>query len=718
MSASPRVRGAASNEFWRRPRKIVSQEKDKPVLDEQTFGRLLEAAYVLQEHNRALQKLERNLELHTDQLDAQQSAAQNTALKQQLTILPSPEADASIPEARIPEPRTPETPAAEPPTSAPPIAAKSPAEHVPFDVEPQPRFPVAPAATAAAQPAASPAPKADYTLTLAQIVETQHQIQVRHLELENAMSLVAQRVVEIAKAGGAAIGFVDGAKVRYRGVSGSMTLPAGTEVPLEKALCVATLKTGQVIRSADVNPEFLFDPEECRRRGIKALIAVPIFHEGGIAGGLELYYATAQAFTEQDVHTCQLMAGLITEALAREEEIGWKKSLASERAVMLDALEKLKPKLAALIETPAVKSSASRGIAGRDMPGRDTAARDIGSRDLPARSTTAAVSPASTYLCRKCGHQLVGEEQFCGKCGARRIHPYQPPSMQNSIAPLWHSQEAMKKGPGAPGNGDLSLESIAGTNAARPEKPLADSIEEEMPELFAAPALRIGKMSDPEEFHAAESLPSLAHTQKPEITIPMRAALEEPVRDYANDDKEPVPELSLVKSEVLVEAKSEVKPEPAPNWSSAMTARQFLEQLAGDDRPGAVARFWKARRGDIYLGIAIVLVIAVVRWGIWSSHSVSATGKPTPAAAAPRKAPAEPEVSLFDRMMISLGLAEAPVAPEYRGNPDTQVWVDLHTALYYCPGADLYGKTQKGKFASQRDAQLDQFEPAYRKACD
>jgi len=40
---------------------------------------------------------------------------------------------------------------------------------------------------------------------------------------------------------------------------------------------------------------------------------------------------------------------------------------------------------------------------------------------------------------------------------------------------------------------------------------------------------------------------------------------------------------------------------------------------------------------------------------------------------------------MFDRMLISLGLAEAPPAPEYKGNPDTQVWVDLHTALYYCP---------------------------------
>ena len=69
-------------------------------------------------------------------------------------------------------------------------------------------------------------------------------------------------------------------------------------------------------------------------------------------------------------------------------------------------------------------------------------------------------------------------------------------------------------------------------------------------------------------------------------------------------------------------------------------------------------------------------------------------------------------------MLVAVGLAEAPPAPVYSGNPSTQVWVDLHTALYYCPGADLYGKTPKGKFTSQRDAQLDQFEPAYRKACD
>jgi hypothetical protein len=110
-------------------------------------------------------------------------------------------------------------------------------------------------------------------------------------------------------------------------------------------------------------------------------------------------------------------------------------------------------------------------------------------------------------------------------------------------------------------------------------------------------------------------------------------------------------------------------------------------------------------------------MLGVIRWGIWSSHSVSATGNPSVTATRHRAAP-DADLPFFDRMLVKLGLAEAPEPPEYKGNPRTQVWVDLHTALYYCPGADLYGKTPKGRFSSQREAQLDQFEPAYRKACD
>jgi hypothetical protein len=154
-------------------------------------------------------------------------------------------------------------------------------------------------------------------------------------------------------------------------------------------------------------------------------------------------------------------------------------------------------------------------------------------------------------------------------------------------------------------------------------------------------------------------------------------------------------------------------------WTSAAKARDFLEEISGKSSGrSSLARFWNSRRGYFYLFIALILVGLAARWGIVSSRSLSAQNSIATGKAARSKPAADAGLSAFDKLLISLGLAEPPEAQEYKGNPDTKVWVDLHTALYYCPGAELYGKTTKGKFASQREAQLDQFEPASNKTCD
>jgi len=53
-------------------KEIVSEEKQKPVLDEQTLAMLLQAAYVLQEHNLEMQEMERGLSLKRDQIEAEE----------------------------------------------------------------------------------------------------------------------------------------------------------------------------------------------------------------------------------------------------------------------------------------------------------------------------------------------------------------------------------------------------------------------------------------------------------------------------------------------------------------------------------------------------------------------------------------------------------------------------------------------------------------------
>nr|AUN36707.1 LuxR family DNA-binding response regulator [uncultured bacterium] len=70
----------------------------------------------------------------------------------------------------------------------------------------------------------------------------------------------------------------------------------------------------------------------------------------------------------------------------------------------------------------------------------------------------------------------------------------------------------------------------------------------------------------------------------------------------------------------------------------------------------------------------------------------------------------------FDRSLLYLGLKKAP--PQvYDGNPDVKVWIDLRTALYYCPGDPHYGSHRNGRYEKQIEAQFDHFESASRKAC-
>ncbi|MGO9166675.1 MAG: GAF domain-containing protein, partial [Candidatus Sulfotelmatobacter sp.] len=479
----------------------------------------------------------------------------------------------------------------------------------------------------------------------------------------------------ITNASGAAIGILDGKTVRYRAGAGAPALPLGSEVPLETAICAASVRTGQVLRTPDVDTEFLFDPDLCRARKIQSLIAVPIYHNGSIVGALELYFDKLRGFVEQDIHTCQLMAGLVTEAIGRDAESALKKSMAAERSSMLAAIEKLRPNLAVLAEDQA---SAAAG----------------------KNSVVSAGSAAENFVCWKCGSKLVGEEQFCGKCGAPRVGDSDDSSMQRKLASALHMQQASQEAPAAPPNG-TSPRAAAGVIAARESTKAANAaaddsteIEPLQPQPFSAPGL-----------NENDALPGpIIAASSDEDAI--RSLLSQELQREGGDLESPPTTLA--------------KLQDFP-WSSAAKARDFLEALGETRSPSALARFWRARRGDFYLAVAVILVVAVIRWGLLSGHPVGANGSGTAVSgsATRRKPPApDADLSMFDKLLINLGLAEAPEAPEYKGNPDTQVWIDLHTALYYCPGSDLYGKTPKGKFASQRDAQLDQFEPASRKACD
>jgi GAF domain-containing protein len=527
-------------------------------------------------------------------------------------------------------------------------------------------------------------PDPDYSHTLAEIVEIQHQILMQKLDLDGAAGFVVENLQRITGASGAAVGLLDHDHLVYRAVSGLAAAEIGSALPKTHTLSSAVLSQGAVLRCPNARVESQIDQGIVQKAGIASFAAVPIFHDDRVAGVLELVFARVSGFTEYDVHTCQMMAGLITEALARSEDEKWKRSLTAERDSMLQALEKLKPQLDRLAKDAELLSSSAvpdlkRSIAVQP-PAAPVVTKPASLRSEVVRETKSTYSP-SDETCHKCGNHLGVQEVYCGSCGSLRSE--------------------------RPSNGTR-----AGNATAFEENPLDLGSED------------------------ADLRPLSSRMAKPEFELPP-----EILALVDNDVKqEPAPDiadelLKLLPPEDWEGHTPKAAPAPAPMgypWTSAANARAWLNSMS-DPKAGAnLMELVRVHRGDISLVAAILLVLVAFFWSradrpvpqVNSNISSSATSG-TNAAGAPQTDDSVPDpqaqLSFWDRALIAVGLAEAPATPlppQPTGNPEISVWVDLHTALYYCPGAELYGKSEKGRYATQREAQSERFEPASGKVCE
>lgn len=513
-------------------------------------------------------------------------------------------------------------------------------------------------------------PLSDYTRTLAEIVEIQNLIQAQHLDLDAAMKMVAEKAQRITLADGVAIGVVEGDQLQYRAGSGNGLDLVGSRMALDSSLAALSLYHGQILHTPQSERDPRFSPQICQQRQATSVIAVPVYHDGKVAAVVELACARANAFQEHDVRTCQLMAGLITEAIARNAEVEWKQALAVERATMIQALEQLKPQLERLAEEPEAPVEPAPIPLLREPAAAEPLAAP------PARQTPMAdpVSTAPAEPCQSCGHELESGEVFCGACGTAR----DTGAIQSKWATLWHMRVAEEQ------HEESSSERFPSMEEIRAE------LDRALPDLVAA----IGKKEEP-----ADELESPTEPETPAAP------------SYPED-------AALVPSRPPATAPQEV-------WGSAVKARRWLDSLEAE-QPAAkwVSNQWRAQRANIYLAAAAILLLAVIfarpqaNSGAAASRSARTTDRVATGATPARPVDPRQNMTLFEKMLVGVGLAEAPQPPADQGNPGVEVWVDLHTALYYCPGAELYGKTPKGKFTTQKDAQQDQFEPASRKVCN
>jgi GAF domain-containing protein len=538
------------------------------------------------------------------------------------------------------------------------------------------------------------------TSILAQIVETQHEIQANHLDLDGTTNLVMDRILKITGAQGAAIGTLEDDKLLYRAARGTLAGQVGRVVRPEATLSASTLLHDIVLRCPDAGTDFRVNPEITKRLGIGSLISVPVLHGGKTGGTLELVFAKADAFHDQDVRTCQLMAGLVTETLTRTSEEEWRKGLAAERASMLEVLEKIKPQLARLANTP-------------------DAALTVSSEPVDAND-------AEEGQCQNCGSELARGEAFCGACGTSRASRPRN-DLQSKWATLWNLKNASESN--ASSAPDFSESVIKPLDSVL--KPADSVLKPQDSVLKAVDSVikPVDSVSKPLGEIAPASSTSIEHSLDAAYDKPFESALLPPTPDSN------MSEALIARSDDEGAGRSAEDPESdEPGGKQSPESRVWMHSIAVSPPAVQLRGFWAksghfimAHRGDLALGASFVLFLITVLWAVTSDHpttSADSGNRATAVASLPAKpkrkptSPPQPKLTMFEQFLVSAGLADAPPSPSYTGNPNIPVWVDVHTALYYCPGSELYGKTHQGKIASQHDAQMDQFEPASRKVCD
>ena len=351
--------------------------------------------------------------------------------------------------------------------------------------------------------------------------------------------------------------------------------------------------------------------------------------------------------------------------------------------------------------------------------------------DRVTQARAAPAEPEPNNICPHCGAPKPAVGSRCARCGRDELRPGE--RLQRNWASMWLMSQEQRLWPErSPENHEgmrkdippLDPERRVRARAARDFSsagilplPIAREVAEEpiAPEETQGIQHRANGKSALGKSVAAkltlgEAMPGKSVLGKPTLSkaVPGNATAEGPwiteaSADFSREDLTP----EDLTQEDLTQEGSDLAVQAFQLSATDDSYPSDASISIDDDVPRSlIQRFaaWHVKlrfhRADLYLGVAVFVAALALLW---------------PAAATPQRAALGP----WERALVTLGIAEAPAPVVHlHGDPGIAVWVDPHSALYYCPGEEQYGKTADGRFSGQREAQMDRFEPAGRSACE
>jgi putative methionine-R-sulfoxide reductase with GAF domain len=177
--------------------------------------------------------------------------------------------------------------------------------------------------------------------SLSALLELQRSIATGEPDVDRAMHLVADRARNVANATGIAIALRRGDQLVYRAGNGCAISYVGRHMTAILSVSAHKEARGEILRVENAQADARIEAAICRQFEAQALLILPIYDEGAVAGVLEVLFSEPHAFQDREMRTYRLMAGLVGEAVSRAAQIDQKRALATQAATLPHAIEQI-----------------------------------------------------------------------------------------------------------------------------------------------------------------------------------------------------------------------------------------------------------------------------------------------------------------------------------------------------------------------------------------
>ena len=177
------------------------------------------------------------------------------------------------------------------------------------------------------------------SIRLNEIITTQYKLAEAILDHDAFILLVLERITKLTNTHSAAFEMVEGDEMVYKATFGTMATPVGLRLKMHNSLSGLCVLSGEVLRCNDTETDPRVDLEACRKVNARSMVVTPLIHAGKAVGVLKIMSKEPEAFSERDIQTLQLMAGLVGAAIGHQADYEANRHLLAARTEALDALK-------------------------------------------------------------------------------------------------------------------------------------------------------------------------------------------------------------------------------------------------------------------------------------------------------------------------------------------------------------------------------------------